>query len=387
MAPRLRTQVIAFTAARLVFNTAFRMVTPLLPAFRDGLGVSLKQLAVPLTWRSLAGALGPFLASIADTRGRKVGMLVGLFLFSSGISIVIFWPTFLGFTIALVVSTLGKFVFDPAMQAYLGDRVPFERRGFVLAMAELGWSGASLLGVPLMAMLIAKAGWLAPFPLLALLGVAAMLTIYKLMPHDKPDASEYSNLFRNFGIVFSSASAWAGLSVVFLLSLSNEIVNLIVGVWLEDAFALQIASLGAVAIVIGLAELSGEGLVSGLVDRLGKRRSITIGLVGNSLAALALPVLSSSLPGAIIGLFIFYISFEFTFVSALPLMTELLPKTRATYMALIFASASIGRAAADAIGIQIFVLGFAVSAGAAALINAGALLALRGVRVAADETS
>ena len=125
--------------ARLVFNTAFRMVTPLLPAFRDGLGVSIERLSLALVWRSLVGALGPFLAFIADRRGRKAGMLAGLFLFSSGIAIVALWPTFIGFSAALIVSTLGKFVFDPAMQAHLGDQVPYARRGFVLAMAELGW--------------------------------------------------------------------------------------------------------------------------------------------------------------------------------------------------------------------------------------------------------
>ena len=363
------------------------MITPLLPAFRDGLGVSVRQLSQPLTWRSLAGAAGPFLASIADTHGRKVGMLVGLFLFSSGIAIVAFWPTFIGFSLALVISTLGKFVFDPAMQAYLGDRVPFERRGFVLALAELGWSGAFLVGVPLMALLIAKFGWMAPFPLLAMLGFGAMLAIYKLVPRDKPDANGRSDMFGNFGAVFRSRSALAGILVIFLVSVSNEIVNLVLGVWLEDGFALRVTALGAVAIVIGLAELGGEGLVSGFVDRLGKRRAITIGLVGNSLGALALPFLGTTLPGAMIGLFIFFISFEFTFVSSLPLMSEVMPKSRATFMALIFASASIGRAVADSMGFSIFAQGFLVSAGLAALVNALAIIVLRQVRVARDETS
>jgi predicted MFS family arabinose efflux permease len=387
LAPRLRTQVIAFTAARVVFNTAFRMITPLLPAFRDGLGVSVPRLSIALTWRSLVGVVGPFLASIADTRGRKTGMLTGMFLFSSGLAIVVLWPTFLGFAVALVISTLGKFVFDPAMQAYLGDRVPYERRGFILAIAELGWSGSFLVGVPLMGVLIAKAGWLAPFPLLSLLGIAAMVALYWLIPHDAPTASGRPSVFHNFGIVFASTSALAGLGVTFLVSASNEVVNLVLGVWLEDAFGLQVASLGAVAIVIGMAELGGEGLVIGLVDRLGKRRAVRIGLVCASLTSLTLPLLGQTLPGALLGLFLFFISFEFTFVSSLPLMSEILPETRATFMALIFASASLGRAAADFIGVQIFATGFLTSASAAALINVLALLALRGVRVAAEESS
>lgn len=370
-----------------MFNTAFRMITPLLPAFRDGLGVSISRLSNALTWRSLAGAAGPFLASIADTRGRKTGMLAGMFLFSSGIAIVAVWPTFLGFTIALVVSTLGKFVFDPAMQAYLSDRVPYKRRGFILAIAELGWSGSFLIGVPLMGVMIAKLGWLAPFPLLSLLGFTAMLALYRIVPHDPPPATEQPGLIHNFGVVFASGSALAGLGVTFLVSTSNEVVNLVLGVWLEDAFGLQVTALGMVAIVIGVAELGGEGLVSGWVDRLGKRRAVSIGLVCNSLTALALPLLGSTLPGAVFGLFLFFISFEFTFVSLLPLMTEALPEKRATYMALVFTSASIGRAVADAVGVQIFATGFLTSAIAAAVINMLALLVIRGVRIAAEESS
>ena len=232
--------MIAITAARVVFNTAFRMVTPLLPAFRDGLGVSVQRLSLALTWRSLVGATGPFLASIAESRGRKVGMLTGMFLFSSGIAIVVFWPTIWGFTLALVVSTLGKTVFDPAMQAYLGERIPYERRGFILGIVELGWSGAFVVGVPLIGVVIVKAGWLAPFPLLSLLGFTALAAIYRLIPHDPPGPSGRASMFSNFGIVFASSAALAGLLVTFLVSVSNELVNLVIGIWLEDAFGLKI---------------------------------------------------------------------------------------------------------------------------------------------------
>ena len=363
------------------------MITILLPAFRDGLGVGKEQIAAALGLRSLFGATGPFLAYIAETRGRKVGMLAGMFLFSSGIAIVVVMPTFWGFALALVISTLGKYVFDPAMQAYLGDRIPYKRRGFILALVELGWSGAFLVGVPLVGVLIARAGWLAPFLPLSLLGFLALFAIYRFMPRDVPKVSERASMFSNFAVVFASSAALAGLTLTFLVSVSNEQIFLILGIWLEDSFGLQIAALGAITIVIGLAELGGEGLVSGFVDRLGKRRAVAIGPVGNSLAAVLLPILGVTLLGALFGLFLFFISFEFTFVSSLPLMSEVVPERRATFMALMFASASVGRGAADFIGIQIFSYGFLASAMVAACVNALALLALRGVRVAAEESS
>src|SRR5690606_41636126 len=47
--------------------------------------------------------------------------------------------------------------------------------------------------------------------------------------------------------------------------------------------------------------------------------------------------------GALLALILFYISFEFTIVSSIPLMTEVLPHARATVMASFFILASIGR--------------------------------------------
>lgn len=135
-----------------------------------------------------------------------------------------------------------------------------------------------------------------------------------------------------------------GILLGILMSGANELVNLIFGVWLEDTFQVRLAALAIASVVIGFSELGGEGLVTLLVDRLGKRRATGLGLLGNALAALALPWLGNSANLAMVGLFLFYITFEFTIVSALPLMTEVVPRARATFMAAFIASTALGRA-------------------------------------------
>jgi predicted MFS family arabinose efflux permease len=189
-------------------------------------------------------------------------------------------------------------------------------------------------------------------------------------------------------LVWSSLPALAGLSMSLLLSAANEVINLVFGVWLEDSFGLRITALGAVAIVIGLSELGGESLVGGLTDRLGKVRSLTIGLLMNSLAAIALSYLGRNTFGALVGLFLFYITFEFTLVSSIPLMSELLPNARATLMGMNIAAVSIGRALGALIAFPIYSLGAAgeglpnllPSALAVGTINLLALFALRRIR-------
>ena len=364
MKTSLRWQLAAFTVIRMIFNTLHRMVYPFLPIFARGLGVDLTTISYALTARSVVGTVGPFAASVADRRGRRFGMLFGATLFMVGAAVVVFWPSFPGLTISLVLATLGKYIFDPGMQAYIGDRVPYEQRGRTMAITEFGWSLAFVLGVPLMGFLIARSGWMAPFPLMAVLGVLIVGGLTWMLPKDQLAPNRNSSR-DNFRLVLTSVPALTGLAIGVLASAANEQVNLVFGVWLEDSFGLQIAALGAASAVIGISELSAEGLVAAFVDRLGKPRAIALGLAVNSLAALALPWLGRTEFGALAGLFFFYISFEFTIVSLLPLMTELLPSARATLMACTVAAFSLGRAIGAFLAPRLYTLGFlAVTLGA-----------------------
>jgi predicted MFS family arabinose efflux permease len=74
----------------------------------------------------------------------------------------------------------------------------------------------------------------------------------------------------------------------------------------------------------------------------------------NILACLALPLLGQSLSGALIGLFLFYLSFEFTLVSIIPVMTELVPNARATTMSAFIAGLASGRGIGAILGPILF---------------------------------
>jgi predicted MFS family arabinose efflux permease len=322
----------------------YRMVYPYLAFFSMGLGVDQATLSLAITARAVFGVAGPFLASVADRRGRKAGMLFGLVLFTVGAGLVVVWPTFPAFLLALVLTLLGKYAFDPAMQAYLGDRVPYERRGRVLAVTELGWSLSLVVGVLAMGLLIASYGWQAPFPVLALCGLLALVVLGWMLPRDPTPDTNRPGIWSNLRAVLTFVPALAGLAIGFWASAANEVITLVFGLWMGDSFDLQIIGLGLVAVFIGFSELGGESLVGLLTDRIGKPRAIGAGLLLNCLAVLALPFLGLTQAGALLGLCLFYITFEFTLVSSIPLMTEIMPEARATLMAVNIAAISLGRA-------------------------------------------
>jgi predicted MFS family arabinose efflux permease len=373
---RLRFQLLVFMVLRTILNTMHRMVYPFLTVFARGLGVEITTISYVVTARSFFGMFAPVFGSIADQRGRKFGMLAGILLFTLGMGAVALQPNFVTFSIAVLLAILGKYLFDPAMQAYFGDRIPYERRGTALAVTEAAWSMSFIAGVPLAGLLIAGYGWDAPFPLLAGLGLVMFAVIWRMVPYTPPSQRKVDSV-KNIRAVLTNVPALAGISIAMWASAGNELVNLIFGVWLEDSFGLKIAALAGASAVIGLSELSGEGLVALTTDRLGKPRALALGLTGNVLAALLLPVIGRTEPGALIGLFLFYITFEYVLVSHIPLMTEVMPEARATLLSFNVTGHSLGRVIGALLATFIYQrFGFFPVALVAVLFNGFALLAL-----------
>lgn len=381
---RLRFQLLLFMLLRIILNTMHRMVYPFLSVFARGLGVNTTTLSFVLTARSFVGIFAPVLGSIADHRGRKFGILSGIVLFTASMGLVAFHPGFSTFTIAILIAILGKYLFDPSMQAYFGDRVPYEKRGTALAFIEVSWSLAFIVGIPFIGYLIAAYGWNAPFPLFTVLGVIMFALIWWMIPRDDhprpaPVARASSQLasVKNIRAVLTNLPALAGVSIALWASAANELVNLIFGVWLEDSFGLRIAALAGASAVIGLSELSGEGLVALTTDRLGKPRALAVGLTGNIMAALLLPIIGRTELGALVGLFLFYITFEYVMISHIPLMTEVMPGARATLLSFNVTGHSLGRMIGALCATFIYQrFGFLPVALTAILFNGMALLAL-----------
>ena len=375
---RIRFQLIIFMFVRTILNSIHRMVYPFLPIFARGLGVDLSTMSLLMTGRSLLGATSPFLGPIADWRGRKFGLLTGLSVFTLGIGIVAVFPAFWTLAIALGLAMIGKYIFDPAMQAYFGDRVPYHQRGTALAVTEVAWSMGFIVGVPIAGFLIDRFGWSAPFPLFTVLGLIAFFIIWRVVPNVDTHHNPVGDSREKYLTVLKSAPALAGISIALWASAANELVNVIFGVWLEDSFGLKIAALAGASAVIGISELSSEGLVALTTDKLGKPRALAIGLTANSLAAILLPFIGQTQVGALIGLFLFYITFEYIMVSHIPMVTELVPSARATLLSLNVTGHALGRALGAFLAALIYQnFGFVFVALAATLFNIVGILALQ----------
>ncbi len=381
----LKVQILLFTLIRTVFSIANRVVYPFLSYFARGMGVTIGDISLALTARSMVGVISPLIASLADRYNKRLGMYIGVGLFTAGNAVIWIWPVFAIFVVGMSVSFLGVFVFVASTQAFIGDEVEYQQRGTMIAIVEMNWSLAFIAGVPLVGLLIAAKGWMAPFPLFTMLGAASLIAIWKFIPGGKPAAHQPLGLKQNLGTVFSSRSAIAALAMAVAITAANEVINMMFGVWLEDSYQLQIAALGAASIVIGFSELFGEGLTALFTDKIGKKRMVVISLLLNMLIALSMPWMANGVAGALIGLFLFYITFETMIVSSLPIMTEILPSARATLMGLVIGAFSLGRAVGALLAPLFYIYGFRVNTFATILFNLIALYALTRIQVKSEE--
>ncbi|WP_322805709.1 MFS transporter [Thermanaerothrix sp.] len=380
----LGVQVGLFTLIRIVINTSYRMVYPFFSFFQGGLGVSLPAFSLVLTLRSFSGVVGPLLAPLTDRYGRRPAMLAGLGMFVLGSGLIALMPRYGSFLVGLFLMASAYQIFLPAMQAFLGDRVVYTERGRVMGLTELGWSLSFILGIPAVGWLVERVRiWWAPFVVFALVGIVLLGLLWWLVPRD-PHGERHSASTSRLQVqaLLHSPHVLIGLAMGLALTSANEMVNLVFGLWLESQFALQLAALGAASVVIGASELLGESVSALWVDRLGKERAVAVGIVLNSLAAVGLFLLGKTITGALIGLFLFYLTFEFALVSFLPLMSGTFPALRATVMAGTIAAFSLGRAVGAVLGPLTYGLGFGVNLGVAILFNTLALMALRRVHVA-----
>lgn len=357
----LTQQITIIFLARTSLHTAHRIIYPFLPSLARGLGISLQAASGLVTLRMVAGMTAPVLGVAGDRYGRRRTMVAGLLLVAFASLLLAGAGTAGAAAVAFILYGLSKAAYDPAMQAYIGDTVPYARRGRAIGIIELSWSCAWLVGVPVSGFLIESLGWRAPWAGLMVLGLlGAWLTHTRLPPGriapagstSTPPLSEVlGSLLGTWRSLLHRRPATALLATSLCLSMAIEIPFIVYGAWLETEFGLSLTALGLASMAVGLAEATAELGTTVVTDRLGKRRSTLLGSLGLAASLALLPWLSQhGLPAAMAGVVLMLLSFEFAFVSLLPLATELAPDARASYLSLNITAQSLGRVIGAAVG-------------------------------------
>lgn len=346
----------ALLLARTTLNVAARMAYPFLPFIARGLGVPLETAATLVALRAATGYASLGMGPMADRYRRRTVILIAIALFILGALVAAGFSRFWLFAVGFIIMGLAKVLLDPTTIAYISDRVAYELRGRATGILEIPWAAAGLLGMPLVGWAIARYGWQAPYWGLAGLGILSLgVAMWAFPAGDRASHPHSGHVLASLGRALRVPNVRWMWPLMLCLLLGNEALFIVYGAWLEGQFGLGAAALGSVSIATGLAELGGEGLSSAFLDRMGKKRGILLGLLALAATYPLLPVLAGvGVAGAVLVLALILLTFEFTLVSTIPLVSEMTPTARATTLSVNSTAMQTGRVAGALLGPWMF---------------------------------
>lgn len=347
---------------RLVTDTAVQIFFPFLPVIAQGLGTTTVVAGRLVSLRSSMGLFSPAFGAFADQRGYRFVMRLGLLLGALGYLILGFSSNLWLAAAGMMLAGIGSFSFVPTLQAYLSAKLPFNQRARGLGTLEYAWALAGIVGLYLAGLLIEATSWRMPIfilgglMLVAFVGYGRLPTARKSATETKPDKPSFSwvTVQNFFELGENRRSAWVVLTVSGINMMAAMIVFLNYGTWLVREYSLGAAWLGTVALILGIADLTGSVLVSFIGDRLGLRRSVLGGIVMTAVGYGLLPLLNQGIVLAVVGLIIARFAFEFTVVGLIALVSEQAPAYRGKIMTMAAAAVLLGSSLAGLFGPSVY---------------------------------
>ncbi len=339
-------------ASKLVVDIGTQIFNPFLSLIASGLGVSVVELGRVVGLRNVMGIFSPLSGVWADRAGHRLVIRVALLVMAAGSSLIAFSSALWMVAAGIILMGLGTTTFVPNLQAFVSGHLPYNLRARGLGMIEYSWALTGIFGLSLAGVLIAATGWRTPFMVLAA-GMVLMSVVFSAMPgeqHQKVAPSESSvdkrSLLRRLASILlvgsNKRSTYATILAATLSFFAAMQVMITYGAWLAGRYALEASQLGFVALVLGCFDLLGSVAVSVFTDRIGKKRSVLIGLAGSLAAYLAMPFFDAGVIQAVVVIAVARMFFEFNIVSHFPLLSEQVPLQRGQVMTLSTAVTMLG---------------------------------------------
>ncbi|HVC71939.1 MAG TPA: MFS transporter [Acidimicrobiales bacterium] len=276
-------------AVVLVDTVFFTALTPLLPHYVHGLGLSKAEAGILVAAYPVGTLIGALPGGVVATRlGVRPSVLVGLSAMS--VATLVF-----GFSSSVPVLDAARFVQGVAGActwagglAWLAAAAPADRRGRVLGVAFAAALGGALVG-PLVGAIASRVG---TGPAFAAAGIAGVVLLLAAMTMPRPSAGEQQSLRRALPALRDPGIA-AGMWLTTLAGIAFGVIDVLVPLRLNalgaTAFVISGAFLGAAAL-----EAAFSPVVGRLSDRHGSLAPVRVSLVVAVAVSVAIPYVTPS---------------------------------------------------------------------------------------------
>lgn len=260
-----------------VIGTGIMAVPGTLTDISRSLDVSIPQAGQLITAAAILMGLGaPLLASLVAGWDRRRLLTLTLLWYALLMGASALAPSYATLLPLRVLAVISPAVFTPQAAACIGLLVPESQRGRAIAFVFLGWSVASVLGMPLSAWIGGVLGWRWAFALVALLSVASAAWVWRAMP----DGIRPAALTRAaWGQTLGSTPLLLALAVTLLSSFGQFTLFSYFAPYLQQTLSASAALLSLLFLWFGAFGLVGNIALTRWVDRLGAPRAVMIALL------------------------------------------------------------------------------------------------------------
>jgi predicted MFS family arabinose efflux permease len=295
-------------------------------------------------------------------------------LFIAAVAASAFAPTFEILLLARVVNGLGAAIVLPAALAYASDQSDSRERGRAIATLLTAYPASTLLGLPLGGLAAGVAGWRASFGLILVVAAVGFVLLLRL-PGDRPKAAAVVGYTARLRRVLGSRPLMLALAVTMTWFTAALGMFAYVGEFYHRSFGMGSGEIGLVFIVIGVVGVTSTRIGGRLIDRVGRRRSVLVGIGCYTTAVFLLPFTAFSLPVAIANFVLWVFGVWFGLPAQQAIVSDLTPDSRGTALAFNSSAQYLGGVVGPGVfGLILAAGGFALLAPVVAAIAAGAWL-------------
>ncbi len=276
-----------FSLANLVIGTGAVIVSGILPAAAQGLGVSVPAAGQAMTVYALAAALlAPVLLVVTGHWPRRRALAGAMALFTAGCALCAVAPSLWVLLLGRVLMGSGA-MFLAAAAGIVVNLVAPQQRGKVLAAVFMGMSMSYMTGLPLGSWLAETHGWRAPLWLVTGCAGLVTLALWGLVPKhvQAPGAS-----LKGIGAVLRQGPVITSLAITALYFAAVFIVFSFIVLVLRALTPLSAGELSLTLMLFGTAGLVGTGLGGYCNDRFGPHVALSTLLTVLASTMLALPL-------------------------------------------------------------------------------------------------
>jgi predicted MFS family arabinose efflux permease len=196
-----------------------------------------------------------------------------------------------------VITLVAPAIFTPQAAACVGLLVPAEQRGRAITFVFLGWSVASVLGMPLGAFVGGMFGWRAAFGLIALLSAVSALWVWRTLPDGvKPPALSAAA----WAQTFKSPSLMLTVLVTVLFAAGQFVLFSYLAPYSKYKFAMTPGQLSLLFLWFGAFGFIGNMLLTRYIDRIGAPRAVAVTVAAMIVSFVAWPFATSMFLASIV---------------------------------------------------------------------------------------